>query len=60
MLRTVQGLTLWQIDLMSERGRRRFFNKTLRKYTVRELLLALMEKNIQLSDEQMAMLKEGE
>jgi hypothetical protein len=53
-------LTLQQIDLMTEGGRRRFFDKTLKKYTVKSLLLALMEKGITLTDEQMEGLKNGQ
>jgi len=53
-------LTLQQIDLMTEGGRRRFFDKTLKKYNTKQLLLALMEKGIALTDEQMEGLKNGQ
>ena len=56
--KSLKGLTLWQIDLMSEQTRKRFFDKTLKKYTVKALLIALMDKGITLSDEQMQLLKE--
>jgi hypothetical protein len=56
----IKGLTLGQIDLMSDTTRKRFFRKALAKYTTQELLIALMEKDVNLSDEQMGLLKEDD
>ena len=56
--RMVQRMTLWQVDLMNPITRQRSIDKTLKKSKVKSLLMALMDKDIPLTEEQMNLMKE--
>lgn len=58
--RMVQRMTIGQLDLMNPATRKRFFDRSLKKYDTKQLLIALMEKGITLTDEQMEGLKNGQ
>lgn len=53
-------LTLPMIDLMSESTRKMHYDKALKRYKAKSLMLALMDKDFIFTDEQMTHLKEGE
>ena len=58
--RMVKDMTLEQLDLMSKKGRKRFFEKTINKYTEAELLMALVQKGVALTEEQTKLITEAE